>query len=591
MNLAPTGTAIQSTTFYYTPGGNTGKSLVASLALEGGPTNNFWSMSCATTDLGHKEAWWQLRLPVDTIFITQVVIFYRDTQPDRLAGYSLFVSNLSIGYDQLPIGHLCFHHLGPELPSVNQTVNCYAVGQYILIYNERKVSVNYPSAYSSDAILELCEVQVYGCNKTWSGSDCSIPCPVHCIDQHCFPGNGSCVWGCTRGLRGPTCDESNIASNGTATQNPSSKTYPADLANDGNTGPPSCARTYGQQSWFQLELGGLHVIKSLYLYYPPDEVAKMHSGGHTVFITNVSGVWTKESLLYIALSPNENFPLLSHHIHPLIVGQYVIYVPAVMNGTAYVDLCEVEVVGCPVGWYGKQCNQRCPSTCNGLCDIDTGVCTYGCKIGWTGEKCNIECQEGTFGSNCKFDCHCLADACNIRTGLCTSGECKKGWMGQSCSQECPEHRFGYNCNETCHCLYSTCDRFDGICQSSKCQHGWMLNSCSKECEVKMYGEDCTKRCGKCANDEDCDKQSGVCWNGCKSGWTGIQCFNVSSEKAESDSKIGIYIGVGTFFVTLVLFVGGVLICLRCRRNFPNVQSVSEFINKGFTHSIDNNYNN
>ena len=27
-------------------------------------------------------------------------------------------------------------------------------------------------------------------------STCSTPCPVNCIRGHCYPGNGSCVWGC-----------------------------------------------------------------------------------------------------------------------------------------------------------------------------------------------------------------------------------------------------------------------------------------------------------------------------------------------------------------------------------------------------------
>lgn len=35
-----------------------------------------------------------------------------------------------------------------------------------------------------------------GCNKTFWGKNCSQSCSKHCINQHCFPGNGSCVWGC-----------------------------------------------------------------------------------------------------------------------------------------------------------------------------------------------------------------------------------------------------------------------------------------------------------------------------------------------------------------------------------------------------------
>jgi hypothetical protein len=35
-----------------------------------------------------------------------------------------------------------------------------------------------------------------GCYKGWWGSDCSKTCPATCVDRHCYPSNGRCVWGC-----------------------------------------------------------------------------------------------------------------------------------------------------------------------------------------------------------------------------------------------------------------------------------------------------------------------------------------------------------------------------------------------------------
>jgi hypothetical protein len=35
-----------------------------------------------------------------------------------------------------------------------------------------------------------------GCYKGWWGSACSKLCPATCFGGHCYPGNGSCVWGC-----------------------------------------------------------------------------------------------------------------------------------------------------------------------------------------------------------------------------------------------------------------------------------------------------------------------------------------------------------------------------------------------------------
>ena len=68
-----------------------------------------------------------------------------------------------------------------------------------------------------------------GCYKGWWDSSCSKRCPPTCVAGHCYPGDGSCVWGCnpdnclndicdtttskctdgcTIGLRGDYCDRS-----------------------------------------------------------------------------------------------------------------------------------------------------------------------------------------------------------------------------------------------------------------------------------------------------------------------------------------------------------------------------------------------
>jgi len=71
----------------------------------------------------------------------------------------LYVSNSSISKTD---GYLCYHDEEPDIPSVYQDRNCNHLGQYVIIYNERNESVNYPDAYYGDAILELCKVQIYG---------------------------------------------------------------------------------------------------------------------------------------------------------------------------------------------------------------------------------------------------------------------------------------------------------------------------------------------------------------------------------------------------------------------------------------------
>ena len=78
---------------------------------------------------------------------------------NRLAGYSLFVSNSSTSKID---GYLCYHHTGTTLPDVFQNVTCNHLGQYVIFYNERKKLGNNPAGYSNEVLIELCNVEVNG---------------------------------------------------------------------------------------------------------------------------------------------------------------------------------------------------------------------------------------------------------------------------------------------------------------------------------------------------------------------------------------------------------------------------------------------
>ena len=75
-NLAPNGTAYQSTTYYNASGG---QNMTADLAINGGPTDTFVGCSMTLHNPFQSSAWWMLTFPVDTVYITNVKIYYRDS--------------------------------------------------------------------------------------------------------------------------------------------------------------------------------------------------------------------------------------------------------------------------------------------------------------------------------------------------------------------------------------------------------------------------------------------------------------------------------------------------------------------------------
>lgn len=77
----------------------------------------------------------------------------------RLLGFSVYVSNTTDKEN----GSICFYDNEfytpstiPEIP----TINCKMHGIYVIFYNERKQGQ--PSYYDPEALVELCEFEVYG---------------------------------------------------------------------------------------------------------------------------------------------------------------------------------------------------------------------------------------------------------------------------------------------------------------------------------------------------------------------------------------------------------------------------------------------
>lgn len=144
--------------------------------------------------------------------------------------------------------------------------------------------------------------------------------------------------------------------------------------------------------------------------------------------------------------------------------------------------------GCPPGWFGANCVQRCDCSNGGVCDPATGNCT--CSLGWTGEHCD---RGATLKSKHPVSPFSRAPvsllliiASVISCSRRTWRVCVVMWLillffFSSCQfsvAECPAGKFGANCQLTCTCQNNgTCDRVTGMCQCGPgyyghlCEHG------------------------------------------------------------------------------------------------------------------------
>ncbi|XP_062610352.1 cell death abnormality protein 1-like, partial [Saccostrea cucullata] len=119
-------------------------------------------------------------------------------------GFYVYISNTTKRED----GHLCFHdknYTTATIPAI-ANITCPFHGQYVIYYNERPVKDSYTTGHSLNAIIELCEVEVYGCTSLRRyGSDCSKACPKNC-KEYCHIESGNCLQ-CSSGYRGERCEQ------------------------------------------------------------------------------------------------------------------------------------------------------------------------------------------------------------------------------------------------------------------------------------------------------------------------------------------------------------------------------------------------
>ncbi|XP_033737805.1 tyrosine-protein kinase receptor Tie-1-like [Pecten maximus] len=290
------------------------------------------------------------------------------------------------------------------------------------------------------------------------------------------------------------------------------------------TGSCSSTITTGspRDAWWRVDLEHISRIKTINVTYR--ELYPFRLSGFYLYVSNITAVDNLPSTGHLCYHDNirdpDVLPSFNQSRPCTVDGRYVIFYnrrPA-DNGpkshmyysstSAIVELCEVQVYGCPVNMFGPACNITCHCDVGG-CDPDNGICDVtGCQSGWMEQSCSTECGPGTFGADCAHTCHCSTPGCNIETGHCTVTECKEGWQGNACDAECGDGRFGQNCIQTCHCALPGCDRFNGSCTITGCESGWTGVACDIACPEKQFGRECKQIC-HCAV-PGCDRFSGQC---------------------------------------------------------------------------------
>nr|XP_022311511.1 multiple epidermal growth factor-like domains protein 10 isoform X2 [Crassostrea virginica] len=380
------------------------------------------------------KAWLRVDL-MKTISIKSVKFWYRNDRGSgygntiRLRGYSIRVSN---GTALPPPESSCYTDPGNVTLSTIIEKDCERTAKYVWIYQDNTLDGICP-------ILEICEVQVFGCETGKYGVNCNKTCS-HCKNKvSCGAVSGKCNQeGCVHaGFQTPYCQHcidgtygeecSETCSEFCKSRNCDRKTG---ACNDG------CLAGYsGNQCDQKCGIGryGLKCGESC-----------MHC--LEGICNNVNGICTKGC--------ESGFK-------------------AIMCNTP-----------CDKGEYGRDCKHKCSGNClNGeICDPRDGTCP-SCAAGFQGTKCDQKCSDGTYGGNCSEICGgCLnGTTCHHVNGQCPSG-CKPGWISTpNCDLPCAAGTFGLDCLNTCsgHCLHSApCDRSTGHCQD--CSQGWTNNFCNEQ---------------------------------------------------------------------------------------------------------------
>ncbi|XP_069127221.1 uncharacterized protein [Argopecten irradians] len=344
----------------------------ASKAVDGCFKQTIESGCCSHTAPDQKQAWWQVDLG-SRATISYITIYYRDERKSqRFAGYQLYLSNIT----DYRNGVLCYEDTSNSLTEVELVIThqCPYTAQYVTIYNYR----NNPRRhdwYSVDAFLELCEVQVYGCpRRTYGYGDCNEICSDNCYLHNCHATNGSCFKNLSFG-------KSAVQSNSFSKHTAAVKAVDGCFKQKHESG--CCSHTAESQNkvWWQVDLGSRATVSYITIYYRDN--FRFRFAGYQLYLSNITdfrnGVLcyedTSNNLTKVELVITHQCPYTAQYVtiynyrnNPRRHDWYSTY--------AYLELCEVQVYGCPRQTYGYgDCNGVCSDNCYlSNCHATNGSC-------------------------------------------------------------------------------------------------------------------------------------------------------------------------------------------------------------------------
>ncbi|XP_021366039.1 cell death abnormality protein 1-like isoform X4 [Mizuhopecten yessoensis] len=278
-----------------------------------------------------------------------------------------------------------------------------------------------------------------------------------------------------------------------------------------------------KEAWWQVDLGSLSTISYITIYHRSDFDSRSRFAGYQLYMSNTTD-WSLGVLCYEDRSNTKaQVQMVVTHQCPYVAQYVTIYIYrgnpkryVWYESRAILELCEVQVFGCPIDKHGNgTCDQTCSDNCyGGNCDASTGQCFY-CPSEMRGSMCDLDCS-----SNCKDR------VCDKDSGYCE--ECIPGKYGNSCGQDCSSNcKDGVCVKDTGHCDGCILGKRGDICeldcpvncQDSKCaQHTGYCSACI----TGRHGDFCLNTCPNNCLDNTCEKNNGQCL-GCTSGKYGANC--------------------------------------------------------------------